>query len=32
MKYGCKDCKFKLEGFAEIIPIIMTHEKNCNGN
>ena len=32
MKYGCKDCDFEIEGFAEIIPVIMSHEKNCNGN
>ena len=31
-KYECKDCNFKIEGFADIIPIIMSHEKNCNGN
>ena len=32
MKYSCKDCKFEIEGFSDIIPSIMFHEKICNGN
>jgi len=30
MKYECKDCGFEIDGFADIIPKIMSHEKNCN--
>ena len=29
MKYTCRKCNCKIEGYAEIIPEILSHEKTC---
>ena len=29
MKYNCRKCNYEIEGFADIIPKLLLHEKIC---
>lgn len=30
MQYHCQKCSYKIEGYADIIPVLLNHEKICD--